>query len=317
MNETVSASTWPRRTAWITACLAFPLLLLGGTVTTLRVGMAVPDWPTTFGQNMFTYPLSKMLEDHGVFFEHSHRLWGALVGMATIAMLVAHVRFEKRALVRGLAIAAFVVVCVQGLLGGLRVIENSSPLAFVHGAVAQALFALFGAIVVMHSSAWHQASATSAKRDEELRRIATSTPILVYVQIAIGGWLRHSGNMTALGLHVALAALATGAVLVLARELRLGAQDGTDRAHLAVIRKRLFALLWAQLALGVLAAIWIYVITGPHNPVSIGEAIFATLHVAVGALLLSNCVAAHLWARRVTAPGEVVRASSASLGTVR
>ena len=67
MSDQATASPWPRRSAYLTAFLAFPLLLLGGTVTSLRAGMAVPDWPTTFGHNMFTYPLAEMLKDGGVF----------------------------------------------------------------------------------------------------------------------------------------------------------------------------------------------------------------------------------------------------------
>ena len=58
------------------------LLLLGGAVTTYRVGMAVPDWPGTFYENMWTFPLSDMLEKgYGVTLEHTHRLWASAVGL--------------------------------------------------------------------------------------------------------------------------------------------------------------------------------------------------------------------------------------------
>lgn len=314
-------SPWPRRTAYAAVALALPIFLLGGTVTTLRVGMAVPDWPTTFGQNMFTYPLSEMLANTGVFFEHSHRLWGALVGLATLALVAAHMRFEPRALVRGLAFGAFVLVCAQGVLGGLRVLENSPNLAFVHGALAQALFALYVSVAVMHGRAWRASEERPCKRALALRRVALATSAVVYAQIVVGGVLRHSGQLGALALHVILAALATGSVVALARELRLtaeaGAAGGHDRSALLVVRARLVWLLGLQLTLGVLATVWIYVVTGPHNPVSIGEAIFATAHVAVGAVLLAQCVTASQWAFRIVTPARGVVAPSASLGGSR
>jgi hypothetical protein len=67
-----------------------------------------------------------------------------------------------------------------------------------------------------------------------------------------------------------------------------------------------------QLVLGLLAAVWVYLVTGPHNPVSIGEAIFATAHVGVGALLLLTCVAAMLWAHHAVTPTSVASMTSKS-----
>jgi cation transporter-like permease len=96
-------------------------------------------------------------------------------------------------------------------------------------------------------------------------------------------------------------------LIVLARELRLSAEAGRagghDRDALLGVRRRIVIVLAAQLVLGILAAVWVYVVTGPHKPVSIGEAIFATLHVVVGALLLWATVAAAMYSRRlVSAP---------------
>jgi cytochrome c oxidase assembly protein subunit 15 len=287
------------------AILTFPLLLLGGTVTTLRVGMSVPDWPTTFGHNMFTYPLRDMLANDAVFWEHTHRLFGSLVGLAAIAMVVAHLRFERRPVVRWLAVAALLAVIGQGVLGGLRVLDNSEGLAFLHGSIAQAVFALIGAVAVVQSRAWMSAESSPSTHAGSLRRLALATTALVYAQIVIGAWLRHSGNMNALGLHVVIAAASTAAVLVLARELRRTAEEGTghDRQQLFVLRRRLLMVLSVQLVLGLLAAVWVYLVTGPHNPVSIGEAIFATAHVGVGALLLLACVATTLWSHHAVSAG--------------
>lgn len=60
------------RLALLTLAATFLLILFGGLVTNTGAGLAVPDWPTTFGYNMFLYPWSSMVG--GIFYEHSHRL---------------------------------------------------------------------------------------------------------------------------------------------------------------------------------------------------------------------------------------------------
>ncbi|MCY2960355.1 MAG: COX15/CtaA family protein [Planctomycetota bacterium] len=293
-----TVSPWPRRAAWL-ACLAtFPIFLIGGTVTTLRVGMAVPDWPTTFGQNMFTYPLGEMLASTGVFWEHSHRLWGAFVGLCVVILAATIWRCERRASVRWLALLALLGVVGQGILGGFRVTENSPELAFLHGSLAQALFALLSAILFLESQAWRAARVVQA--GSRLRTLAAIALPAVYVQTVLGAWLRHSGMPLAQAVHVLFAIAAAAIVVLLAGEL-LRSGD----TSLARVGRWLRALVWTQVALGILAWISVYILTGPHNPVSIGEAIFATAHVACGALLLGACVAALVFVRRsaaVTAP---------------
>ena len=78
---------WPHRLAVLTTAATFLLILAGGVVTNTGTGMAVPDWPTTFGYNMFLYPLSRMTG--GVYYEHAHRLFGSLVGDPAAAALAA------------------------------------------------------------------------------------------------------------------------------------------------------------------------------------------------------------------------------------
>lgn len=294
-------SPWPRRLAFATVALTFPLLLVGGTVTTLRVGMAVPDWPTTFGDNMFTYPLGEMLESTGVSWEHSHRLVGALVGFVVLCTAVVTWIHERRRFVRNLASASLVAVCLQGLLGGLRVTQNSPELAFVHGAVAQAVFTLFGTLALVHTRAWGAARERANERAAFARRLALATVALVYVQIVVGAWLRHAGGLAPLALHAVLAAFATALVFLSASQLAhagraLGAQS-VEGGALARLARRLRWIVATQIALGLVAALMVYVVTGPHNPVSVGEAVFATLHVAVGAFLLQQCMSAVLWTR--------------------
>ncbi|HJT81737.1 MAG TPA: COX15/CtaA family protein [Chthoniobacterales bacterium] len=79
-------SPWLNRFAWFVVAATLVLIGSGGLVTSKGVGLAVPDWPTTFGYNMFLFPFSKWIG--GVFFEHSHRLIASSVGMFTLLLAV-------------------------------------------------------------------------------------------------------------------------------------------------------------------------------------------------------------------------------------
>ena len=134
------SSPWPHRIALILACATFPLLFIGGLVTSKGAGLAVPDWPTSFGYNMFLYPWSKMVGN--IFYEHSHRLVASFVGLLTIALVLTFWLRERRAWLRWLGVGALGLVIAQGVLGGLRVVLLEDTLAIVHAATAQAFFAL-------------------------------------------------------------------------------------------------------------------------------------------------------------------------------
>jgi heme a synthase len=110
--------------AWILACTTFPLIWMGGLVTTYSAGMAVPDWPSTYGYNLFLYPLGSWLEVWDVFLEHGHRLLGSVVGVVTIALAVLLWQRDTRPTMWWLAGIALVGVCLQGVLGGLRVVGS-------------------------------------------------------------------------------------------------------------------------------------------------------------------------------------------------
>src|SRR3954462_3147954 len=97
----------PRSVHWVAlfaAVFTWPLLLVGGSVTVYRVGMAVPDWPTTFGMNMFLYRFWNA--SWGVFIEHGHRLYGSAVGLACIVLAVWFAAAERRAWMKGLGVFA-------------------------------------------------------------------------------------------------------------------------------------------------------------------------------------------------------------------
>src|SRR3954466_8187496 len=116
-------SLWPHRWAVVLACATFPLLWVGGLVTTTASGMAVPDWPNTYGYNLFLYPWQTwLLGPWDIFIEHGHRLVASSVGMLTIGLLVLLLKHEQRPWMIGLGLAALSLVVFQGVLGGMRVL---------------------------------------------------------------------------------------------------------------------------------------------------------------------------------------------------
>ena len=132
----VRGGLWPHRLAVVLGCATFPLLFIGGLVTSKAAGLAVPDWPTTFGYNMFLYPWSEMVGN--ILYEHSHRLVASCVGLLTIALAVALWFGERRTWLRWLGVTALLVVIAQGILGGLRVVLRQDTFAILHACLAQA-----------------------------------------------------------------------------------------------------------------------------------------------------------------------------------
>src|SRR5437870_6211998 len=74
------------RIALLTAAATFPLIFMGGLVTSHGAGMSVPDWPNSYGYNMFLFP--PRLWIGGILYEHTHRLMGTVVGMLSIALAI-------------------------------------------------------------------------------------------------------------------------------------------------------------------------------------------------------------------------------------
>src|ERR1051325_3414340 len=121
--------------ALLTACATFPLIFMGGLVTSHGAGMSVPDWPNSYGANMFLFP--PRLWVGGILYEHTHRLMGSVVGMLAIALTVWAWKTESRRWVRWLATSVLGAVIFQGVLGGLRVVLVELNLAVVHACFAQ------------------------------------------------------------------------------------------------------------------------------------------------------------------------------------
>src|SRR5687768_15840513 len=124
--------------ALLTTVATFPLIFMGGLVTSHGAGMSVPDWPNTYGYNMFLFP--PRLWIGGILYEHTHRLMGSIVGMLAIALTIVAWRSASPRWIKWLCTTVLAAVIVQGVLGGLRVVLVKLGLAIVHACFAQAFF---------------------------------------------------------------------------------------------------------------------------------------------------------------------------------
>ena len=136
---------WLRRFTKLVAALTLFLIFAGAMVTSTGSGLSVPDWPTTYGWNMFTFPLSKWVG--GIFYEHGHRLLASTVGFLCIVQALWLQFREPKKFVRRLGWLSLTAVVVQGVLGGLTVIFLLPKVISVsHAALAEIFFCLNVAI---------------------------------------------------------------------------------------------------------------------------------------------------------------------------
>jgi cytochrome c oxidase assembly protein subunit 15 len=185
-----------RFATFVAACTVL-LVLAGSLVTSTGSGLSVPDWPTSYGWNMFTFPPSKWVG--GIFYEHGHRLIASSVGFLTIVLAAWLWRAEPRRWLRRLGFTALGVVVLQGLIGGVTVLFFLPPaVSTAHAGLAEIFFCLTVAIALFTSPGWVRAQdagprSASSVDDSLLRRTATATTALIYVQILVGATMRHTG----------------------------------------------------------------------------------------------------------------------------
>lgn len=179
---------WLHRAAWGVACATFPLIWIGGLVTSYDAGMAVPDWPSTYGYNLFLYPWATWISGPwDLFIEHGHRLWGAVTGCFAISLVVIALVSESRRWVRWLAVICLLLVIFQGLLGGMRVRLDSRSFAQIHGIMAQLFFAFTCSLLAVTSRWWYDAEAIVESPREGMPGVRTS-----HVDVLLG-WCFASG----------------------------------------------------------------------------------------------------------------------------
>ncbi|MGD9723681.1 MAG: heme A synthase [Pirellulales bacterium] len=301
--DTAAPDLWPHRWAVALVCATFPLIWVGGLVTSYDAGMAVPDWPNTYGYNLFLYPWQTWLYGPwGLFIEHGHRLLGATVGMLAIGLVTAAWWYRSSKLARWLSVAALAGVILQGALGGMRVMADEVQLAKIHGCVGPAFFALAVAVAVVTSRQWREGRVENRQALGAVERYAVITTLLAYCQLVIGAQLRHLPPGASLGdfrlalvFHLAVAAALLAHVVLLA-----AAVWRTQSREWPLVRPALalVALLLVQLGLG--SGAWVTKYGWPSWLSDYGfaagytvtadsalQAWITTAHVATGSLILA------------------------------
>lgn len=270
---------WLHLFTLLLVAMTFVLIVAGGNVTSKNAGLAVPDWPLSFGSvNPEGWVHQPLVRD-----EHGHRLIGATVGLLVITLVVWLKKVEPRAWVRRLGYIALAAVIVQGVMGGLRVTEKSLLLAIVHGCFAQAFFCLTIALAAVTSARWPGGEVfggQDASRDRALRFWAAATVLAVYGQLVLGALLRHTG-MTAIP-HI-LGAVVVGMCLIQAA-LHVFSRPASERP-LGAPTLVLFVLFGLQILLGVGAYVLVLSMTDA-SPANRLQAYVPTIHVGVGAVIL-------------------------------
>ncbi len=306
-----------RRMALLALAATLPLLLLGGLVTSSLAGLSVPDWPGTYGGNMFLYPISLMASEKHVYLEHSHRLFGALVGMTSIALLATTLALESRRWMKAWAAAIFVLVCVQGLLGGFRVTESSTLLALAHGVLAQIVFLMMAMFAAYTTSAFAQGPSTQDPADRRRRILTTALLHSLLLQLALGAAYRHTGSAHILYTHIALAFLVVvvGMVAGMAANSRSGPVEAftlwfrrTGTVVVAVVALQ-FILGWGAWGANPPSEFRRVPKTGELAstvPVATWKVAVRTAHQANGALLIASAGVLFVLVRRIGRDGTGV-----------
>ena len=229
------------RYAAFTALATLGLICLGGLVTSHEAGLAVPDWPTTYGYNMFFFPISRWTG--GVFYEHTHRLWASAVGLLTVALAVWLWLAESRRWLRWTGILAVLLVMVQGVLGGLRVVALKDEIGIFHGTLAQMFLVLLAGIALWTSRWWREAASDGCSDCVRLRNIFFVISGLVLVQLALGATMRHQHA----GLAISDFPLAHGRLWP-ATDAASIAQYNQARVEVVALKDITAAQVWLQMA---------------------------------------------------------------------
>jgi cytochrome c oxidase assembly protein subunit 15 len=311
------------------------LIWVGGLVTTYGAGMAVPDWPNTYGWNMFAYPPSAWL--YGGFdlmVEHGHRLLGTLAGLFAIGLLIAAVAWDKRSWFKWWCAFVLAAVIAQGLLGGFRVRLDERTFAMIHGCTAQLFLAIATATAVMSSKWWFSIGKLLAgmKRpaSRALARTATGLLMFAYLQVIAGAQLRHvtggiepSAFMGLVHIHLALAVVVALSSLLVALFAALNRHliGGVKWPALFIL-----VVVLLQICLGIGTWLVNYAIPwqevtpelAGYTIISKGywESVLVTSHVATGALIISlatvMCVRA--WRSRSVVSSSEIGSPTTSTG---
>ncbi len=303
-----SGFRWRYHYSAIGLVLCLILISWGGVVTSIDAGLAVPDWPSSFGsfdpiatgysdpQN----PDAQWWHDGPILAEHGHRLIGALVGLWIVGLTIWTFIADSRRWVRLIALSAVGLVLIQGTLGGLRVIWESLDLAIVHAMGAQLFFSTAAVLTLVNSRVWHGHSFDqSTPRGHQLYGLTTTTVATVFLQILLGALLRHHGsgvNENLVLIHLFGSVIAFSLIIVTCGLIR---SYFKDKPLLYFGSWWMLISLLLQMVLGI-AALFILFFDLVQGDQSLVQVILSSSHLVVGTILMGSCVCVMLGTLRLT-----------------
>ncbi len=293
---------WLHRLAVLTASMTWLLLCAGALVTGTGSGLAVPDWPLSYGQ--FFPPMVG-----GVLFEHGHRLVAGSVAILMSLLCGFLWIAEPRSWVRWLGTAGLFAVLTQAVLGGLTVLFRlPTAVSVSHACLAQVFFSITVLLALVTSASWHRPMVLSV--EEEYRswfpKLCLATTGMLLLQLAMGAVMRHTGSGLAIpdfptvfghwwpesfsfpiaihfahrmGAYLSVILVSTLAVVVVSRYF--------TQFHLTLFAGVLVSAVLFQVMLGA-SILWL------KRPL-----LLTTLHLAVGAICLASSVSLTLIAFRL------------------
>lgn len=183
---------WLHRFAVFTAACTWVLIWAGGLVTSTGSGLAVPDWPLSYG--MLMPPMVG-----GILYEHGHRMVATSVGLLTTVMAIWLWRSEPRRWVRRVGAAALAMVVTQGVLGGITVIFLlPTAVSVAHATLAQTFFCVVVLLAFATSGEWKSATSIADRSHPSLRTVTLVATGAVYIQLILGATVRHTGAALAI-----------------------------------------------------------------------------------------------------------------------
>ena len=118
--------------ASVTLAGTYVLMILGAYTSAIGAGLSCPDWPMCYGTVVpFLHPeiiTNSPYSALQIFAEWAHRGLAMIVGLLIISTALVAWYTRKRALVRGPAVFAALLLPVQVVLGGLTVTESLEPI---------------------------------------------------------------------------------------------------------------------------------------------------------------------------------------------
>ena len=310
-HELENQPNWLMRFAIAAVAALVPLVAIGGAVTSAGAGMAVPDWPGTYGQNMFLYPITLMEQavDSRIFLEHTHRLFGTLVGLTVLVLAVFTFVSRSSKFSKTLATAVFLAVCLQGYFGAIRVEEISPAFGLLHGIFGQVILGATVVLAASFSSGWQDKLLVSSQAIAGTRKWMFLAVGALLIQLSMAAAFRHFESSHALFTHIGFSLVALSAAVILAFNLMKVDRESGGSPIFKKLGMFMLHGVSLQMLLGIVALVLLPEDAGESRVVmydeletaegvSVAHVLFATAHQALGASLLACSILAAAWTFR-------------------